>query len=509
MKNAGIYVRVSTERQAQEGYSVAAQKNNLTKFAKDNSFNVYSIYSDEGISGKNVKDRPEVKRLINDIELGLVNAVLIYKFDRLTRNISDTEDFINLINKYEITIYTLSEGAVDVSTPQGRFVTRLKGAVAQLEREQTAERIKVAFVQKVKDGYSLCCNTPSYGYNRKNGQKIMTINHDEAQVVKRIFKMYIDNYSFTDIAKTLNNENISTKMCGRELKVRDKISKSVIGTRIVNSVWQPKMIRLILTNPNYIGKVRYGIGTKQYFEADGQHKAIISQKVWDKAQTKLMKIKHISRTNLPKDDVYYCGTLVCGICGQKLTTNRTIGRLRKDGTRNLFNGYRCINREKQTCTAIGISHDKVEKAFLKYLESIDDFDVIDELVIEEEPDSTQEEIISTQKAIQNANDKMKEVMNMFMVNAIDHNQLTYMTGELKKVIKVNEEKLKELQQKHQPHPVINKNNIAKSILEHWNYLTDSEKLAFLTDFVEEIVIVNRNTDRHNGEAEVISVKFYE
>ena len=337
----------------------------------------------------------------------------------------------------------------------------------------------------------------------------MTINRDEAQVVKRIFRMYIENHSFTEIARTLNNENISTKMCGRELKVRDKINKSVIGTRIVNSVWQPKMIRLILSNPNYIGKVRYGIGTKQYFEADGQHKAIITQKVWNKAQDKLMKIKHVSRTNLPKYDVYYCGTLVCGICGQKLTTNRTIGRLRKDGTRNLFNGYRCINREKQTCTAIGISHDKVEKAFLKYLESVDDFNVIEELVIEEEPDSIQEEITSTQKAIQNANSKMKEVMNMFMVNAIDHNQLTYMTGELKKVIKVNEEKLKELQQKYQPHSTIDKRSIAKSIIEHWEYLTDSEKLAFLTDFVEEIVIVNRSTDRHNGEAEVISVKFYE
>ena len=140
---------------------------------------------------------------------------------------------------------------------------------------------------------------------------------------------------------------------------------------------------------------------------------------------------------------------------------------------------------------------------------MDDFNVIDELVIEEEPDSIQEEITSTQKAIQNANSKMKEVMNMFMVNAIDHNQLTYMTGELKKVIKVNEEKLKELQQKYQPHSTIDKRSIAKSIIEHWEYLTDSEKLAFLTDFVEEIVIVNRSTDRHNGEAEVISVKFYE
>ena len=100
MKNAGIYVRVSTEHQAQEGYSVAAQKNNLAKFAKDNNFNIYSVYSDEGISGKNIKDRPEVKRLINDIELGVIEVVLIYKFDRLTRNVSDTEDFINIIQKF-------------------------------------------------------------------------------------------------------------------------------------------------------------------------------------------------------------------------------------------------------------------------------------------------------------------------------------------------------------------------------------------------------------------------
>lgn len=509
MKNAGIYVRVSTEHQAQEGYSVAAQKNNLTKFAKDNNFNIYSVYSDEGISGKNIKDRPEVKRLINDIELGLIEVVLIYKFDRLTRNVSDTEDFINIIQKYDITIYTLSEGEVDVSTPQGRFVTRLKGAVAQLEREQTAERIKVAFVQKVKDGYPLCSATTCYGYNRKKSEKVMTINRDEAQVVRRIFRMYLDNHTFTNIAKTLNNEHIPTKMCGRELKIRDKKSKQVIGTKVVNSVWQPKMIRLILSNPTYIGKVRYGIGTKQYFEANGHHKPIITEKVWDKVQEKLVKIKHISRTNLPKDDVYYCGTLVCGVCGKKLTTNRTNGRLRKDGTRNLFNGYRCVNREKGTCTAIGMSHDKVEKAFLKYLERVEEFDVIDELVIDDETDVLQEEIVGTQKAITNANSKLKEVMNMFMANVIDHNQLVYMTNELKGVIKTNEEKLKRLQLKYQPVPTINKNDIAKSIIEHWEYLTDNEKLSFLTDFVKEIVIVNRDNDRHNGEAEVLDVKFYD
>ena len=127
-----------------------------------------------------------------------------------------------------------------------------------------------------------------------------------------------------------------------------------------------------------------------------------------------------------------------------------------------------------------MSHDKVEKAFLKYLERIEEFDVIDELVIDDEPDVLQEEIAGTQKAITNANNKLKEVMNMFMANVIDHNQLVYMTNELKDIIKTNEEKLKELQLKYQPVPTINKNDIAKNIIEHWEYLTDSEKLCFLT-----------------------------
>ena len=506
MKNAGLYVRVSTERQVQEGYSVAAQKNNLTKFAKDNNFNIYSIYSDEGISGKNVKDRPEVRRLIKDIELGSIDVVLIYKFDRLTRNISDTEDFINLINKYRITIYTLSEGNVDVSNPQGRFVTRLKGAVAQLEREQTAERIKVAFVQKVKDGYSLCCNTCSYGYNRKNGQKIMSINQEEARVVKRIFRMYLDNYSFTDIAKSLNLEHVPTKKYGCEVKIRDS-NGDIVSSKVIKSVWQPKTIRLILSNPTYIGKVRYGINTKEYFEAKGLHEAIISQKMWDEVQQKLSRIKHGSHTKLPKDDVYYCGTLVCGICGKRMTTSRTIGRLRKDGKHNLFNAYRCVNREKQLCTASGVSHSKVERAFLKYLKNIECFDTT-ELVIQNEIYELKEEILSIQKIIQNIRNKLKEVMSMFMANAIDHSQFTYMSNELKKNIELNEEKLKKIQSNYHPY-ILNKNDVAKSILEHWQFLTDREKKAFINKFIDEIVIINRRIDRKHNEAEVLSVKFYE
>ena len=191
--NAGLYIRVSTERQVKEGYSVSAQKENLSKFAKQQGWKIFDIYADEGISGKNIKDRPEVKRLIEDIKQKRVDIVVLYKFDRLTRDSKDTEDIIELIQQCGIQVFTLSGGVVDVSTATGRFSVRISGAVAQLEREQTIERIKVALEQKVKQGYTLACATTCYGYNRKKHEKEQTINREEAKVVKRIFKIY-DQY---------------------------------------------------------------------------------------------------------------------------------------------------------------------------------------------------------------------------------------------------------------------------------------------------------------------------
>ena len=96
-KSAGIYIRVSTEHQAKEGYSVAAQKNNLTNFSLNQGWEIFDIYADEGISGKNIKDRPEVKRMINDIKENKIDVVVLYKFDRLTRDSRDTEDIILLV----------------------------------------------------------------------------------------------------------------------------------------------------------------------------------------------------------------------------------------------------------------------------------------------------------------------------------------------------------------------------------------------------------------------------
>lgn len=502
LKNAGLYIRVSTEHQVKEGYSVAAQKKNLSKFAKNQGWNIFDIYADEGISGKSIQDRPEVKRLIDDIKEGKIDVVILYKFDRLTRNARDTEDIITLVQECGIEVLTLSGGAVDVSTATGRFTVRINGAVAQLEREQTIERVKVAFRQKVEEGYTLASATTCYGYDRKKHEKEMTVNNEEAKIVKRIFKMYTEGKNFTEICDVLNAEKIPTKNAGRKLKRR--------GTDeyyIVNSVWMPKTVRLILTNKTYIGQVRYHIGRKDGFDCMGKHKPIISQKLWDKAQEKISKIKHVARTNLPKDDVYYCGTLVCGICGHKLTTKRTI-KTKKDGSKIAFNGYRCVNREKKLCTCLGISHRKVEETFLNFMDNIAELTEIEKIEIEDNNEEL-EELESLKKSLVRINSKKKQVMDLFMIDNITHEQLKYMTEELDNKSDVLKKEIARLERIIAPHKEIDKKEIAKTIKEHWEYLSNRERLEFLTNFVEEIVIVNRNRDRYNGKPEILEVKFYD
>ena len=508
IKNAGIYVRVSTERQANEGYSVGAQKANLSRFANVNNFCIYDVYADEGISGKNVEGRPAVKRLIKDIQDGKIDVVLIQKFDRLTRNITDTEDFIKLFQQYDVDVWSISDGKVDISNSNGKFMTLLKGLFAQYEREQTSERIKVAFKQKVEQGYTLCCGCLPYGYNREKGNKIIVINPEEAEVVRRIYQMYVDNMSFTEIARTLNTEGVPTKNAGKTIYLRK--GGVVIGSRTFVGVWSPKAIRLILSNPVYIGKVRHNIRSENCYVGDGAHEPIISNEMWEKVREKVSKVKKVVRTNRPKDDVYFCGTLVCGVCGKVLTTERTLGRLKPDGTRNLFNAYRCVNREKGICTSRGMSHAKVEQAFIEYLtKNVDKFDNVNDVELKSNINDVEKNIETTRRIINNNNAKLREVMNLFMDSKIGSQQLDYMTKELRERIALYEENLIKLEKQREPVKYINKNKISRYIVDHWKLLTDSEKLAFLTDFVEKIVIVNRDTDVKKGKAEVLEVKFYD
>ena len=143
--NTAIYVRVSTEEQALNGFSIRAQKEKLMYYAtKIKDWNVYKVYSDEGISGKDIKNRPSLQDMLTDIKNKKVNNVLVFKIDRLTRSTKDLIDLMELFNNYDCDFNSLNE-SIDTSSATGRMFIKIIGIFAEFERENIVERVKLGF----------------------------------------------------------------------------------------------------------------------------------------------------------------------------------------------------------------------------------------------------------------------------------------------------------------------------------------------------------------------------
>ena len=132
--STGIYVRVSTDEQAQDGFSVRGQTEKLKSYAMLKDWDIFDIYADEGISGKNLVDRPAINRLIEDIENGKVNNVLVFKVDRLTRNTQNLLELVELFEEYNCAFNSLTE-SIDTDTPSGRMFLKIIGIFAEFERD--------------------------------------------------------------------------------------------------------------------------------------------------------------------------------------------------------------------------------------------------------------------------------------------------------------------------------------------------------------------------------------
>lgn len=192
MKRAALYERVSTITQAEEGYSIGAQIEKLTKFAESKGYVVVDHYTDAGYTGSKI-DRPGINKMISDIEKGKIDIVIVYKLDRLSRSQKDTLYLIDdVFLKNNVAFVSMSE-AFDTSTAYGRAMLGLLSVFAQLERENIRERIKMTFAERARQGlYHGGSSIPS-GYYMENG--LLKVNETEAFVVRRVFELYAEGLS--------------------------------------------------------------------------------------------------------------------------------------------------------------------------------------------------------------------------------------------------------------------------------------------------------------------------
>jgi len=485
----GIYVRVSTEEQAQEGFSIRAQEQKLKDFVRIKEWSVYKIYMDEGISGKNITERPAINEMIEDIKKGQVKNVLVFKIDRLTRNTADLINLIELFNTYDCSFNSLTE-SIDTQTATGRMFIKIIGIFAEFERENIAERTRVGFERKASEGYTLASRVSSYGYDRAKGQKIQTINEKEATIVREIFDMFLNRHMrFFDIAQNLNTRKIPTKL---------------------DSVWYARSVKNVLTNCNYIGNVRYAqYDEKRSFEAQGVHQPIISEETYIETQALIKKISTKVYKKHPKEEHYFAGVLICGKCGDKLGVHS--GSKKDESGKALPGSYLCNNRYRKKCDACRIKHTNVEKAFSEYIGSIGDFDTLDEiqLVVKKEVKEQNIDLVKDlQRQCRKLEQKEKEVLDLYIDNKIDFDNYIEVKKAVEKEKNQISSTLGQVENLVDEEITIKKECIIKNLKENWEWLNNSERRQFLVNFVDRITIFHeKQGGRLPGITTITNVEF--
>ncbi len=227
---AAIYLRVSTEDQAREGYSLEAQRKRLIAYCKARGWDVASVYVDDGHSGRDTK-RPAYTRMMEERESW--DLILVLKMDRIHRNSVNFTLMMDDLRRWGKEFNSMQE-SFDTTTAMGRFVMDIMQRIAQLESEQIGERVRVGMEQKARKGEGIMGFGHPYGYDvSHNG---LTVNEDEANVVRAIYRMRSEGRSLQYIADHLNARGVRSKK---------------------GLSWKRQTVSRILKNPLYCGCLRW------------------------------------------------------------------------------------------------------------------------------------------------------------------------------------------------------------------------------------------------------------
>ena len=203
-KIAGVYIRVSTEDQAREGFSLGEQEEKLLALCKFKNLEVYKVYKDAGISAKDMEHRPQFQEMLKDMKNGKINYIVAYKLDRITRSVRDLEELISVLEQYNCFLLC-DRDDVNTSTANGRFFVRMLTVLSQLEIEIVSERTKFGLNGAIKAGH-IPGKCPLGYYRDKD--KTLKIDNTTKDVVVRIFEMYLEGKSYQTIANILNKEKV-------------------------------------------------------------------------------------------------------------------------------------------------------------------------------------------------------------------------------------------------------------------------------------------------------------
>ena len=335
MKNlCGLYLRVSTEDQAREGFSLPEQKERLETFCKFKGYEIVDYYEDAGISVKTGNYRPEFERLKEDIKSKRINTIIALKLDRITRSIFDWEKLMTFLDENDAYIDCAND-EVNTTNANGKMVSRLLMSVSQNEIERTSERTKVGLAGAIKQGH-LPSQAP-LGYKHEN--KKLVIDYSTKDVVVRIFELYYNGNSYQTISNILNEEQVLGK-----------------------SNWRDSTITAILENEVYKGDFVHGKRTKHPTYYKNVVEPLVSKEMWEDCQAQKEKNSRAYQRTLT---YLFLQKIRCPRCN-----NLMGGKATKKKNGNVYYYYYCNNCK------LNLKENVIEEYFENFINEIVEYDSV-------------------------------------------------------------------------------------------------------------------------------------
>ncbi len=460
-KLCGIYMRVSTEDQAREGFSLPEQKERLEAYCKFNGYKIVEYYTDAGISAKTGNHRPEYDRMLEDGKQGKINMIIALKLDRITRSTRDWETLMDYLEKYNINIAFVNDD-INTTTANGKMVSRIMMSVSQNEIERTSERTIIGLEGAIKQGH-IPARAP-LGY--KHIDKKLIPDPLTKDIVIRIYNLYFEGLTYNTIAKLFNKE----KVCGK-------------------TNWKDTSILKIITNVIYKGDYIQGKTTRNPRYFPDVVEPIVSKELWDSCQVQKKK----NQRNYMRSQTYiFLQKLKCPKCGRILAG----GASHKIKADKWYYYYRC-----EKCRG-NIREHEIEDSIKELLSDIFEYDsVVNEFflpVLQNKIHNPKEDF---EKEITNLNNKKIRIRKAY----IDE---LFTEEEYKEETNIIENKIKDLKKKILENEQVNKLNLSvddilvkrdmdfinsiklpilyNAFVDSWDGLEREEKAEIVMKYIDDI-----------------------
>ena len=409
----GIYVRVSTDDQRDNGYSIDSQLRMIKEYCEKNDYSIIDVYNDAGHSGKDLM-RPEMQRLLADIKSKKIDKLIAIKVDRLTRNNYDGFWLLNYCEEHDVKIELILE-PYDVSTANGEMIFGMNLVFGQRERKEIGARTKRAMEEMALE--KIHPSKAPYGYIRNKETGHLEIEPIEAQVIKEIFELCKQGNSTRNIATIMKDNNAYLKQ----------------------GKWASDRVYKILTNSIYIGIFEYGKYKRKpqdILRVENYCEPIIDEITWNATRNVLVKNKH---SNYGEYIHLFSGLVKCPICGNIMSSSESFKY--PNGKLKVYYHLRCKNHN---CKGFGLHYntEKIESKIKRILEELTIFILSIDNEITTCNSTKSNDVKEIEKAIEKLKLQEKRLVDLYLSSNLDVETINHKNDVIKKEIdKLNKKKI--------------------------------------------------------------------